>query len=302
MTWGALLSVYSGDSAPNLAACLESLLWQTRPWDAVWVVAEGDLNPRVEEVLTHYAPLFANHGWHLIRLPRQKGPLGFGLPACLNHALEQLPTDWVLKIDTDDINVPTRLEETQRLVERNPGVELVGGQLQEWTAHFRSQEALRTVPTSHEAIQRLGRWRNPFNGPTVAFRTERARALGGYPLVGANEDYALWGRFLQAGCRTANSPHVWVHQQAGHALLHRRSSKRYRAGEAQALADLRASGWFTWGTWAIHRLGKWAVRSLPLGGIQYLYAHLRQQPTNPTPVPVGWHTLQDKVRSWSQPE
>lgn len=301
MTWGALLSVYSGDSAPNLAACLESVLWQTRPWDAVWVVAEGNLDPRVEEVLAHYAPQFANQGWHLERLPRQKGPLGFGLPACLNHALARIPTDWVLKIDTDDINVPTRLEETQRLVEQHPQVELVGSQLQEWSALFGRPEAVRTVPTSHEEIVRRGRWRNPFNGPTVAFRTERARALGGYPLVGANEDYALWGRFLQAGCRTSNSPHVWVHQQAGHALLRRRSSKRYRTGEAQALADLRASGWFSWGTWAVHRLAKWAIRSLPLDGIQYLYAHLRKTPAVATPVPFGWYILLEKARSWSPP-
>lgn len=301
MTWGALLSVYSGDTAPSLVACLESLAWQTRSWNSIWVVAEGTLCPNVERVLHHYSDHFADQGWTLERLPPQNGPLGFGLPACLNHALLRIPTDWVLKIDTDDINVPSRLEETQRLVELNPGAELVGAQLQEWTALFGYPQDLRTVPTAHEEILRRGRWRNPFNGPTVAFRREQALALGGYPLVGANEDYALWGRFLKAGCLTANSPNVWVHQQAGPELVQRRSTNRYRVGEAQALADLRASGWFTFEVWAVHRILKLAVRSLPLSKIQYLYATLRQRPAVPTPVPNGWFNLLEKARSWSPP-
>ena len=94
---------------------------------------------------------------------------------------------------------------------------------------------------------------------------------------------------------------VWVHQQAGYGLMLRRSSKRYRTREAQALADLRASGWFSWGTWAVHRLAKWAIRSLPLDGIQYLYAHLRKTPAVATPVPFGWYILLEKARSWSPP-
>jgi hypothetical protein len=145
MTFGALLSVYQGDQPVALATCLESLVWQTDPLDAVLVVVEGTLSPEIESVLTHYSSPLAAQGFAVLRIPRQNGPLGFGLPASLNEGLQALSTDWVLKVDTDDINVPTRVAETRAWVEAHPNGKLVGAQLQEWSEGFAAFGPVRRV-------------------------------------------------------------------------------------------------------------------------------------------------------------
>jgi hypothetical protein len=299
MTFGALLSVYQGDQPVALATCLESLVWQTDPLDAVLVVVEGTLSPEIESVLTHYSSPLAAQGFAVLRIPRQNGPLGFGLPASLNEGLQALSTDWVLKVDTDDINVPTRVAETRAWAAAHPNGKLVGGQLQEWSEGFAASGPLRRVPETPAAIAQRGKWRNPFNGPTVAFHRATALALGGYPVVGANEDYALWGRFLQAGHAVGNSPRVWVHQQAGPSLIQRRGTARYRRGELQALQDLQRSGWLTSAHFWVHAAAKAVIRSLPLAGIQYIYTYLRSTPPPSVQTPDGWERLLQNAHTWS---
>lgn len=300
MTFGVLMSVYSGDQPVSLAACFESLLWQTQKPDAVCVVVEGELDPHVERVLAHYTAALQPPP-HVLRIPKQDGPLGFGLPAALNAGLRALNTDWVLKVDSDDINVPERLEQTRSAVLGNPRLRLVGGQLQEWSEGFETPGARRSVPLSYVDVLKRGRWRNPVNGPTAAFHRQTALELGGFPEVGANEDYALWGRFLQAGKPTVNVPEVWVHQQAGVDLIRRRGTARYRRGELQALNDLRRIGWLPWGPYLFHAAIKAVVRRLPLAGIQYIYTHLRTYAHPGIALPEGGASLLQKAQKWQHP-
>lgn len=277
LTFGAILSVYRKDEPRYLFEALHSLLVsQSSPLDDIVCVVEGDISKDLANVLDYF-PLI-----RLAYIPRQdKAPLGFGLPAALNLALQEISTDVVLKVDTDDINHVHRVRWTREAFESNSNLAIHGGQVQEWDSHLDVWFGERRVPTEHEQILQRGVWRNPFNGPSVAFRRKEALALGGFPIVGANEDYALWGLFLMQGLRATNSLNTYVHMRGGDSLVLRRSGKRYKYGELQTLNFLKEHGFLNSVQWAIHVATKGVIRQLPPWGNKYIYSKLRKRGSVP---------------------
>ncbi len=277
LTFGAILSVYQKDEPRYLFEALHSLLvTQTSPLDDVVCVVEGDISKDLANVLDHF-PLI-----RVAYIPRQDdAPMGFGLPAALNLALQVISTNVVLKVDTDDINHVHRVRWTREAFESNSSLAIHGGQVQEWDSLFDVWHGERRVPTEHEQILHRGVWRNPFNGPTVAFRREEALAFGGFPSVGANEDYALWGLFLKQGLHATNSLRTYAHMRGGESLVKRRSGLRYKKGERQTLDFLRQHGFLSLVQWTIHVASKGVIRRLPTWGNKYIYSKLRKRGSIP---------------------
>ena len=109
--------------------------------------------------------------------------------------------------------------------------------------------------------------------------------LGGFPVVGANEDYCLWALILEHGYTSSNSPEIYVHWRGGENLVKRRSNPRYRIGEKQALDYLRQIGLYTRWQYAVHVVTKNLIRRLPLRWNIYIYSLLRSK-SHLQPAPV----------------
>lgn len=288
---GALFSIYAKDHPEYLFQALWSAIrGQTIGLDGIVGVIEGEIGDDLEQVVAEF------HEVHWIRIPRTKNPHGFGLPEALNHGLAALNTDIILKVDTDDLNHEERAAITLDAFVRNPQLVLFGGQIQEWDALYTQCFGRRTVPCSHHQILQFAQFRNPFNGPSVAFKKSIIQSLGGFPLVGANEDYALWAQVLASGFLSANHAKDLVYMRGGHDLVKRRSSKRTRKGELEALRRIGQTGLWSRGRLAYHIIGKQLVRRLPDSWNRYIYKKLRQ--TVPAEVPsmykkarVAWNTF-----------
>jgi hypothetical protein len=79
-------------------------------------------------------------------------------------------------------------------------------------------------------------------------------------------------------------------------LVTRRSSRRYRKGEVDALKAIRATGLWSGKRYLLHYMGKQVVRRLPDSWNRYIYRKLRQ--TIPAEVPAvyqkaraAWNTF-----------
>ena len=289
---GALFSIYSKDHPEYLFEALWSAIrGQSSPLDACIGVIEGEIGAELERVVSEF------HEVTWIRIPRTKNPSGFGLPEALNRGLQSLKTDIVLKLDTDDLNHEDRVAITLEMFSATPELVLFGGQIQEWDPSFTRCFGRRTVPTSHPQILEFAQSRNPFNGPSVAFQRVRVLSLGGYPLVGANEDYALWASIMASGHVTANHAEDLVFMRGGEDLVARRSTQRYRRGEEEALKFIYRTGLWSFSRFALHWLTKQLIRRLPDSWNRYIYRNLRQ--TIPAQVPLiyekahsAWNTFQ----------
>ena len=268
---GALFSIYSKDHPTYLFEALWSLLrGQTLPVDACVGVIEGEIGAELEAIVSEF------HEVEWIRIPRTQHLSGFGLPEALNTGLDALQTDIVLKVDTDDLNAETRVSETLKAFTEHPDLVLFGSQVQEWDPDFQRCFGRRRVPTDSSTIHTYAQRRNPFNGPSVAFKRESVLGLGGYPHVGANEDYALWAAILSKDLKVQNHPEDLVFMRGGPDLVARRSSRRYRKGEVDALKAIRATGLWSGKRFLLHYVAKQVVRRLPDSWNRYIYRKLRQ--------------------------
>jgi hypothetical protein len=221
-------------------------------------VIEGELCDQLELVVAHFAEV----QW--VRIPKVVSALNFGLPECLNKGLEVIgPNKIILKIDTDDIYDPKRVAVTKKHFLADYDLVLFGGQVHEWDEEFLRPIGLRRVPLEHDKVYQYGKRRNPFNGPSVAFRSGPIMELGGFKHVGANEDYVLWSAVLKAGYKSENSADVLVHMRGGRTLVHRRSNQRTRKGELEALRAIRAIGYYTRPEYYAHVVFKQVVRRMP---------------------------------------
>lgn len=284
-----LFSVYGGDSA----SALFQSLWcmhrnQSRPLDWSVGVIEGEISKALESVVSEFNEI----EW--LRIPKVNNPLNFGLPESLNFGLKTLlPSDIVLKIDTDDLYSSGRVAQTVEAFESDPDLVIFGGQIDEWNSDFTSFVGTRSVPLDDTAIRTQGLWRNPFNGPTVAFCANVGHQIGGFQQVGANEDYVLWTNILHLGGKGRNSPDVLTYMRGGADLVSRRSTARTRKGELEALRAIRRIGYFPLWVFWLHVVSKQIVRRMPMKINLYLYQRLRQSGNRPEPrvVTMAHHAL-----------
>ena len=100
--FGFLLSVYKNDNSSYVDQCLNSIANQTVLAHQTIIVVEGDINIDIKNVISSY--LDKIQALKVYFIEEQKGPLNYGLPSCLNFGLANTNVDYIVRIDSDDIN------------------------------------------------------------------------------------------------------------------------------------------------------------------------------------------------------
>jgi glycosyltransferase involved in cell wall biosynthesis len=126
-----------------------------------------------------------------------------GLVRQLNQGLRECRSEFVARMDADDVAEPERFRQQVELLTRCPDVAVVGSQLQIIDEAGRSR-GYRTYPVIHSQILTAFPRYNPLAHPSVMFRRSVVVAAGGYTANLHNEDYDLWSRLAVEGHRFAN--------------------------------------------------------------------------------------------------
>lgn len=260
-----LMSVYGRDDAGLFRRALDTLFAGTVLPDAMVLVVDGPVGVGLEEQISRAE---REHGVRVHRLPRNAG-----LATALNEGLALVVTEWVLRADADDLNVPERLAIQARFASRNPRVDLFGGYIDEFSASG-ARLARREVPLAEPHIRTWARRRNPFNHMTVAFRTQPVRRAGGYPALHLREDYGLWASLLLAGATVANIPEVLVHATTGPDMYRRRGGWRYARGEWELQRHLVRCGLKSWPQALLDTVSRGLVFLMPAGVRSRIYERL----------------------------
>jgi glycosyltransferase involved in cell wall biosynthesis len=128
-----------------------------------------------------------------------------GAVAAANRGLQQISTPLTARMDADDVSYPIRLERQVSFLDANPKVSLVGSS---YRAIAQDGEPIQNVRVlqRHRDIRRDLFVRCPMGHPTVLFRTEAVRAIGGYrPEYKVAHDWDLYWRLRG---ELANLPEV----------------------------------------------------------------------------------------------
>ena len=183
------------DAAQFLRAAMQSILTQTEG-DVEFLVIDdgsGDDSLEIASSLADDRTRIVADGRHL------------GLVARLNQGLDMANTEFVARMDADDIAVRQRLARQLAYMDANPDVTICGS----WYTAFRGERTVwrARLPENHERLRALSLFASPFAHPTVMIRRRPFDAAGlRYDdAMETAEDYDLWER-AGARVRLANVP------------------------------------------------------------------------------------------------
>lgn len=220
--FSVLLPVYDGERPEYFRECLRSVMLSTCLPAQLVIVEDGPLTPELRRVIDVYRPLLPIH---TVRCRKA------GLPSALNAGLAECAFNIVARCDSDDINLPRRFELELQVLHDRPEVGVVGADIREFDPEGNAPMRARRLPTEGPSLRLFARTRNPLNHPSVMYRRDVIRSLGGYDNLRGFEDYALWVRCLVENIPIVNIPEPLVYVRAGVPLLARRRGLAYARAE-----------------------------------------------------------------------
>ncbi|WP_419581042.1 glycosyltransferase family 2 protein [Stieleria magnilauensis] len=178
-----LMTVYNG--MPYLAEAVESIRAQTYSRWKMIIVDDGSTD---------------ESGDYLDSLDDDRITVlhqdNAGTAVASNHGLKLCDTEFLARMDSDDICDPTRLEKQVAFLRDHPSVGLVGSQIVPRGA----QKAGRVIPlaTDHQSIySQLRKGQHAMCHPTILMRTALLKGIGGYWKQHGMFD--AWDMFLRMG-------------------------------------------------------------------------------------------------------
>ncbi len=183
------------NSEAYVREALGSLLKQTyRPIEII-AINDGSTDSTAE-ILKEYQQLY---GIQVIEQENQ------GVASASNHGIQASKGEFIVRMDSDDVSLPTRVEKQVRFLTSHPEVVVVGGRLRYMDEAGNDLNRVLKYPLKHDEIlkQVLG-GRTAVGGPVAMFRRDACIACGMYR-EGAQvaEDLDLWLRMSKFG-RLAN--------------------------------------------------------------------------------------------------
>src|ERR1700676_5020649 len=224
-----LMPVYN--AMPFLPMAIESVLTQTLSAFELLIVDDGS----TDGTCAYLESLHDDR----IRILR-RGHEGLG--ATLNAGLDLCTTEYIARMDGDDLMHPRRLELQLKYLIQNPLVCMVGCQV-EFLVGTPTGLVAR-VPTEHnEIVERLLAGKSGVSHPTLMMRSTVVRCIGGYRIAGPHGDLDFCLRMCDVG-QAANLARVYYYYRIlpSSVSLSRRPEKRLEYAYALESAKHRRNG------------------------------------------------------------
>lgn len=234
-TYSVLIATYIKDCPEKLQRALESILKSDFKINEIVLVCDGPITDSQTTVINSCRLKALDLGIEFRKIFIEKNK---GLPSALNEGLKNISSEWVFRMDSDDICTPTRFSD-QIKFQQEMKADIVGGRIAEFEGAYSKNKCSleRKVPIGKIRLGLKSILRNPFNHMTVMYRKDDILKIGGYRDYKNFEDYELWIRALNNGLQLANIDKVVCHVDTD-ALIQRRSGLNYLKTEFKLYKDL----------------------------------------------------------------
>ena len=262
-----VVPIYKNNDAQQLRVSLDSLLRQTLLPNEILVVADGPVSTELEreverlkvKVQSSKLPIEVNY---------QKFEQNGGLGEAMRKAVFVAKGDYIARMDADDICLPNRFEKQMNCFEKDANLSVVGGQIAEFDGDVENITGRRVVPLEHEEIVSYMKSRNGMNHVTTILKKADLLDSGNYQPLEWFEDYYLWVRMIQRGCRFKNIDKDVVLVRAGKAQTDRRGGWAYFKNEVFLFKCLLSQGFITKKRFCINIIERGFVRLLMTSSIR----------------------------------
>ncbi|MEI6070670.1 MAG: glycosyltransferase [Verrucomicrobiae bacterium] len=184
-----VMPVWNGEM--YLAEALDSMLSQTLSGFELIIVDDGSSDATLQ-ILEKYAR--ADSRIRIIRLSHE------GIVVALNRGIAEAKSNWIARMDCDDVAHPERLEKQWRAVSRQRDIVLCHTNIELFGDPAFFPLKMQHMPRTESMLRVRLCIHCPITHPTVLMRKEAFLSAGGYmPEERHAEDYGLWGRMLPLG-------------------------------------------------------------------------------------------------------
>ncbi len=226
MTYTVLMSVCREDSPVFLTEALKSIYTsQIKKPDEIVIVEDGPVTEEIGTVLRRFKDDNSGAVIKIIACGRK-----MGLGAALDAGSKQCGSDYIIRMDADDISEPLRIRAMSEYLEKHRDTDVLGSDIGEFVEDPNDIIRYRSCPADTESIRRMCRKRNPMNHVSVAIRRSSLIKAGGYKPLLLLEDYYLWIRMLALDMKLVNLNKMLVRVRIGKDFEVRRSRRERIAG------------------------------------------------------------------------
>jgi len=220
-TISVIMGIYN--CADTLDECVQSLLSQTYDkWKLI--MCDDGSSDNTYEVAKKYSN---ENSEKFVLLKNEKN---MGLNFTLNKCLEAADTEYVARMDGDDISLPERFEKEIEVLENNPDISIVSTAMIYFDADGDwGKTTVKERPVKEDIIHGT-----PFCHAPCMVRREAYNAVGGYSVSDRflrAEDYHLWIKMYKNGYKGLNIPEPYYKMRDDNNAYKRRKYK-YRVNEA----------------------------------------------------------------------
>lgn len=183
-----IMGIYN--CASTLQEALDSLYAQTYQNFKIILCDDGSTDNTYQ-----VAKAYAEKKKNIVLIRNEKN---LKLAATLNHCLQYVDTEYVARMDGDDISLPTRFEKELDFLEKHPEYALVSCPMK----HFDENGIWKIGKVKEKPNRNDFSYGVPFCHAPVLIRTTVLKAVGGYtaePWCERAEDYYLWFKIYNKG-------------------------------------------------------------------------------------------------------
>lgn len=219
MNISVLMSVYKNERPDYLKESIASVTINQTIQPAEFVlIQDGPLTNELYDVIEYFSktlPYFKTYSL----------TTNVGLGKALQYGVEKCSYDWIARMDSDDIAVPTRFEKQINFIKEHPSVDVLGSNITEFGQDIHDIVSVKKMPVTHEAICQMLKRRTPLCHMTVMLKKDAVLHAGNYKALPFVEDYYLWVRMYVAGAKFHSLDESLVFARVGNGMIARRGNK-----------------------------------------------------------------------------
>ncbi len=255
--FSVLMSLYIKEKPQYVEECFQSLLRQTVKADEWLVVEDGPLTPELYAVLDKYQQEYPGL---IKRLPFAENR---GLGLALQSGVPECTYDLIARMDTDDICREDRFEKQLAEFEKDPDLDIIGSNIDEFEDTLDTIVANRTVPLTDAEIKKYQKKRDGFNHMTVMYKKKAVLDAGNYQSCPLMEDTYLWVRMMKNGVKCKNIGEPLVYARIGKDMFNRRGGWAYFKKYKAAFKKVYETGYISWFDYASVIIIQFCVALVP---------------------------------------
>lgn len=270
------MSVYHKDNPDWLKQSINSMLAQTvQPAEFV-IIKDGQLTQELNKVLNDYKKSHPT----LFNIVQLKENVGLGL--ALKTGIENCQNELVARLDADDYAVPKRIEMQLAIFKKQPKLGLVGSNVEEFSNTIDNVISHVVLPEKQQEIYSFAKKRCPFRHPSLLYKKSAVLKAGNYRSYHLCEDYDLYTRMLQTGCKCYNIQKPLTYMRVDKDFYKRRGGIKYLKSILKFKREQVSTGFFSKKDYIISATPHVIACLMPNGLRDWTYRNLLRKKTAPS--------------------